>query len=343
MPDPDPSDPLPVCRRWFGHDAVVVEPLPSAGLSGAATWAVGHAGRAFVLKSFVGSASRPHAEWVHGLMQHVRAAGVPQVPEVCVGHGGGTVQAGLDGTLWELAARMPGAATNRPSPRQAAAAGELLARVHLAAATLPGDWPRDGIPSSVQRRIAGARDLLARPWSMRDPLAAPPGIAERWARAATLMATDAGGRALAAVATAPSFPCPLQPVLRDVWSDHVLFEGARVTGLVDWHAANIDTPSTDIARLLGSWPDDRVITGAFFEAYASLRRLDRRSLAMIPFLQAMGVILGLDNWFRWTMEEGRRFADISMVHARIDRLLGALPSAIDCLVAGAALRWQTST
>ncbi|MBL4884981.1 MAG: phosphotransferase [Planctomycetaceae bacterium] len=45
---------------------------------------------------------------------------------------------------------------------------------------------------------------------------------------------------------------PLQPVLRDVWRDHVLFTGDEVTGIIDPAAFGTDSVVTDITRLLGS-------------------------------------------------------------------------------------------
>lgn len=332
------SQAMAACRRWLADEGIEVNRLPSAGFSGASAWDVRHGSRGFVLKNFVASASRGHAEWVHSLMRHVRAAGHRQVPEVFSGVDGSTVQADPGGTLWELLERMPGSPTDRPTLAQAAAAGELLARLHRAAATVPGEMGKHGIPASLQRRITGGRDLLARPWTMRDPDAAPPGIRPRFTRAAEILATAAGRQALAAMASATAAPCVLQPVLRDVWSDHLLFDASRLVGVIDWHAAGIDTPATDIARLLGSWPDDLRITGAVLEGYAAISPLAPEWLALIPFLRASGIVLGLDNWFRWTMEEGRRFADMSMVEHRIDALLATLPAAIDMLASRAVYR-----
>lgn len=332
------SQAVAACRRWFTDEGVEVNRLPSAGFSGASAWDVRHGGRNFVLKNFVASASRVHAEWVHSLMRHVRAAGHRQVPEVFSGVDGSTVQADPDGTLWELLERMPGSPTDRPTLAQAAAAGEVLARLHRAAVALPGATAKHGIPASLQRRITGGRNLLVRPWAMRDPAAAPPGIRPRLTRAADILATAVGGQALAAMASATAAPCVLQPVLRDVWSDHLLFDASRLVGVIDWHAAGIDTPATDIARILGSWPDDPGITGAVIEGYAAVSPLDPAWPVLIPFLQASGIVLGLDNWFRWTMEEGLRFADMSMVEHRIDELLATLPAAIDMLASRAACR-----
>jgi hypothetical protein len=51
----------------------------------------------------------------------------------------------------------------------------------------------------------------------------------------------------------------------------------------------------------------------------------------VPWLHATGVVVGLDNWFRWTLEEGRRFAAPGHVLGRIDRLSSQLPGALELL------------
>jgi hypothetical protein len=48
---------------------------------------------------------------------------------------------------------------------------------------------------------------------------------------------------------------------------------------------------------------------------------------LAQLLHASGVVFGLDNWFRWTLEEGRRFRDAHRVLDRIDRLIAELPQA----------------
>ena len=61
-----------------------------------------------------------------------------------------------------------------------------------------------------------------------------------------------GPQLLSELKSAAEKPVATHPVLRDVWSDHVLFEGARVTGIIDYGALRMDEPAADLARLLGS-------------------------------------------------------------------------------------------
>jgi Ser/Thr protein kinase RdoA (MazF antagonist) len=154
-----------------------------------------------------------------------------------------------------------------------------------------------------------------------------------------------GRRCLMAVATARIGAVRRQAVVRDLWSDHVLFadrEPARVAGIVDFHAAGIDTPLTDIARLLGSWPRPGGeakaaaggLTGGWCEPLAAYGEARGQPLTtaeawLCDWLHAAGVICGLDNWFRWTLEENRRFPDGHRAIERMQRLLADLPTAID--------------
>ena len=70
---------------------------------------------------------------------------------------------------------------------------------------------------------------------------------------------------------------PLQPCLRDARPEHFLFEGDRVTGLVNFGAMGVDCVAGDLARLMGDWLDgDPSARAEALAAYERIRPLDRR-------------------------------------------------------------------
>lgn len=325
-----------VCAAWLGTDPIRHAPLAGGGFSGLAVHMVEHlaTGRKYVLKRFPESASDERCSWVHALMRHLRAAGIEVVPEVMniVGDG--------EGGRWELVAFMPGHATERPTAGQAASALETLARLHIAAAGMAGEQTRGPSPGVIRRREQ-ARQLLASPWRQRRAaigMDADAVVVAQFDAAIEVFDRAGGWRAIERVAAAEAEPLALQPVLRDVWSDHVLFAdgGERVSGIVDYHAAGIDSPATDLARLLGSWSlagDRRELSlldawRDSLDAYERVRPLAPAERRLVPWLHATGVIFGLDNWFRWTLEERRTFPDAGRVHERIGRLVAALGAAL---------------
>jgi Ser/Thr protein kinase RdoA (MazF antagonist) len=335
-----------VCAAWLGSRPVVIEPLPAGGFSGASIVRVRAAGEAaaWVLKSFPRSRVE-HVGWVHALMRHVRGAGVAEVPEVAVTKAGTSVVVGPEGDAWELVAFVVGASTATPTVAQAAAAAACLARIHVAAATLPGAAPSRAVPGAVTRRIAHAAALRAAPWSGRlgarsAATHACPEIVPRLERAVAIFSEADGARALERVAARVPTPARVQAVLRDVTSDHVLYRAGGspdIAGVIDFHAAAIDTPATDLARLVGSWRParDRGLREAALAAYEAVRPLEAAERGDVGWLDATGVILGLDHWFRWTLDEGRPFAHPAAVVARIDGLLERLAESVADLRDGA--------
>ncbi len=337
-----------LCRRWCAAAPVSVTPVGTPGFSGSQVFAVelpDISGR-FVLKSFHAAASVEHARFVHRLVMHLRAEGLTQVPEVMPAVDGDTIVTDSSGVLWELVRFMPGEAIPCPTPPQAAAAAAALARLHLAAARLPGQPVRTGLSPGVGRRIEQACQLRAISWqsrraalpqaTTRSPLA---GIAARFDAAISIFASCGGDAFIERLADMRPAECLQQVVLRDVWCDHILFadrRSDRVTGILDLHAAGIDTPVTDLARLLGSWHaparnQQRSLCDRWPEAmtaYDVERPLSSVDVGLISFFHATAVVFGLDNWFRWILDEQRTFADPQRVLARIDSLLQELPDAL---------------
>jgi homoserine kinase type II len=341
------ADPSAFAAAWLGTPPLRVARLGATGFSGAEVFHVVAAAGQFVLKSFPAGMSFDRAAWVHRLMRHLRAAGVEVIPAPRPTATGATCVADPQGRLWELVEYLPGRPTAAPSVGQVIAAVETLARIHIAAAALP---LTAGVPApGGERRRHQVLQLLADPWAARrqrlagpapaDPLGS--GMRARFDLAITGFGAAAGQRALTAFAAVRPAVLPVQPVLRDVWADHVLFATAqpeRLTGLIDLQAAGCDSPATDLARLLGNWAspwggDGRWITPwePALAAYDAIRGLTAAERQALPLLHASAVVLGLDNWFRWVFDDRRRFAAAPALD-RVDRLLGLLPQALDELL-----------
>lgn len=343
-----------ISAAWFGGRPRIVRPGPISGFSGTrlAIVELTECGDLFVVKAFRQGASRDRARWVHGFMRRARAAGIHEVPELAVTSGGDTLVEDADGVHWEAVRFVAGTAVTAPRVDQVVVGVELLARLHAAVERLPGTPCGRAVSAGVRRRIEQARRLRTNPWSSlarttvaaRDADAASlvQDVCTRLHRADAVFAAVAGPRVIDSIVAFPCHVHALQPVLRDVWSDHVLFstvDSANVAGLVDFHAADVDVPATDLARLLGSWlpPADRSMLPVVdrwpeaLPAYERIRPLPAGSRDVVNWLEATGVICGLDNWFRWVLQDGRVFPAAAAVLQRVDRLLDGLPAAVQIL------------
>ena len=333
-----------LAREWFPAGRANVAPLPGGGFSGSPLFRVEAAGGVHVLKAFPPGTSVGRVCFIHAAVRHLRSAGVGEVPTVRLAADGETFVADPSGHFWELQGFVAGESTGQPTAEQAAAAVRVVARIHRAAATLAENPPDVGPSPGIARRIEQAQGMLARPWARVEPgeeadAALVTLIRPLLHRAAAVLASCGGEPLVAEVAGLQAGTVPRQTVLRDLWAPHVLFETAgscRVEGIVDCHAMGLDTPATDLARLLGSWAVDagfETVAGwdATLDAYAQIRPLVEGERRLVPFLAASGVVFGLDNWFRWIFEQGRRFSDQPAVASRVERLTAALPAALDLL------------
>src|SRR5262249_10231343 len=119
-----------------------------------------------------------------------------------------------------------------------------------------------------------------------DPCAGP---ARQWLS----LARQAAPATLASLRRLAPSEVALQPRPRDARPDHFLFEGERVTGLVDFGAMAIESVAADLARLLSEWvgpaPRTRAETLA---AYAAFRPLDEVETLLIPAFESSAGLLG---------------------------------------------------
>jgi Ser/Thr protein kinase RdoA (MazF antagonist) len=232
---------------------------------------------------------------------------------------------------------MPGAADyeQAPSRKKLEAALVALAEFHRAAASFPLPDVRHVRSPGIAERHArmasldgGGLDRLTR--AVEE--AARGGLArESWPeldlRARELLTLfPRGARKVAPlVASSLEVRVALQPAIRDIWHDHVLFIGSEVSGLVDFGAMRPENVAADVARLLGSLAaDDSAAWQAGLAAYQTVRPLADAELLLAEAFDRTTTLLGGLQWLEWIYVEGRQFANRTGVLKRIDALLARL-------------------
>lgn len=309
-----------------------IEPLGSAGgFSGAQFWRVWTDSGVLCLRRWPKeNPSTEGLEFIQAVLWYVAREAFTLVPLPLENRRfGGYVRHA--GHLWELAPWMPGEADfcQEPNERKLRAAMVALAQFHRAAATFP-------LPAESLSRSPGICDRLARlkGWMSGDldRLAAAiepghwPEMADRGQRILGLFPM-AAGRVLELLARSARHQVELQPCIRDIWHDHVLYEGTEVSGLIDFGSMGPENVAADVARLLGSMAgDDAPLWRTGLESYQALRPLSDAESELVRAFDQSTVLMGGLNWLDWIYRQRRQFEQPTVVLDRVDGILLRLGS-----------------
>lgn len=329
----DSSDCLNVLAHYPGDfRPEQVQLLGSAGgFSGAVIWRVEAPDGVVCLKRW--PHRHPTEVWlrfIHSVLLHVRGSGLEWVPAPCKNRLG-TTWVAYRGHLWEVAPWLPGIADFRvnPQPVRLQAALRALAQFHRTAATYPDYIPHAGPSPGVRERADRVRSYLAGDFEALSRCIVPdvwPKLFDR-ARQAVIRVRVHLASIRAILEMASCWQVPLEPCIRDVWHDHVLFTGDRVTGLIDFGAMRVESVATDVARLLGSLAgNDRSLWQIGLAAYESIRPMQETEKALLPVFDLSGNVLAALNWVEWIYREQREFPDPDAVARRLDNVLMRLDS-----------------
>jgi homoserine kinase type II len=294
------------------------EPLGGAGgLSGARLWRYRSGWGPIALRLWPPHGpGRAQLEQVHHWLLLAEDLGF--VPAPIADRSGRTLQE-REGGFWELAPWMPGAAdvTRPPAQARVRSGFAALAAFHqrLAGERRPGASPGLGHRhEAVAHLIRGGFEALEP--AIRDSQDEIRPMALRWLGLARIVAP----RLLDPLREAAGRAVPLQPCLRDARPEHLLFEGDRVSGLIDFGAMGVDCVAGDLARLMGEWLDeDSTARAEAMAVYERIRPLDAVEAALIDAFASSSALLIGERWIRWHYIELRRFDDASAVTDGIAR------------------------
>ena len=201
------------------------------------------------------------------LLERLDRAGLP-VPAPVADLNGRTVGR-IDGHPALLAPRLPGNHPEVPSEAQCRAIGQFLARMHRASRELDGPahprdkvWLEAGLAAFARRLDFFSRGQL-------ETSVSAIASAERRSDFARL---------------------PTGLVHGDLFRDNAMFEGDRLTGVIDFHHAARAPLAFDLAVVAMDWCShadgrlDPARTRALLEAYAAIRPLTREELWFWPLL-----------------------------------------------------------
>jgi Ser/Thr protein kinase RdoA (MazF antagonist) len=312
-----------------------VESLGAAGgMSGAQFWRIESPSGILVVRRWPSEHPSPERlRFIHGVLFHAAERGIPFLPTpIRTATGESFVL--FDGHLWELNPWMPGKANYEQSPnhQKLGAAMTALAKFHSAVSDFPklGLQQVAGSPPAISRRLSRLRDLSRRGagqladginndvWPELTPLAG---------RFLAVMPRILS-RAIGQLAPLSNIVLPVQPCIRDIWHDHVLFTGDEITAIIDFGAMDIDTAATDVARLLGSLVgDDEAGWRTGMNAYSTIRPLSTNEERAAKALDTSSPILAGCNWLRWIHVEGRQFEDRARIVERFRRIVARCESA----------------
>ena len=203
-----------------------------------------------------------------GLLDHLAARGCA-VPATIHDRTGESLRQ-IDGKWMALIEYLPGISPSSPTPAQARAVGEALARVHRAGYDFPLER-RDRLGPGANRdalRRCGPGHLAAIDPVLATTIGLADDVAERWPR-----------------------DLPRSIIHSDLFPDNVLMLGERVTGLIDFYFACNGMMAYDLAVTHAAWCFDssgehfeEAIGTALMAGYESVRPFAAAERAALPLL-----------------------------------------------------------
>jgi homoserine kinase type II len=302
-----------VLNHFTPHTRGLTWSRVGGGFSGALVWRGEEAGAAQVaVKAWPPGTSPGRVRQVHAWM--IRAAHLAFVPAVYPGADAQTAFT-HDGRVWECCRWQPGAPRPAPSVAEVEAACEAVAELHRAwsAEALRGPCP--GVLNRLRILAEAEPFLRAGELPPVDPHLDPLlrrglSVAARVAPALTRELTVWEDREFT-----------LQPCVRDLRGEHVLFESDRVAGVVDYGAAAVDHPAVDLARLFIDFAPDEPRRAAGLNAYRRACGGFDTPDEFVQVLNRGGIVCSVLGWLQRLAVRREPVSDVASTLARLAQLV----------------------
>jgi len=308
-----------------------IQPVERTGFSGALLLRMKTRSRWFCLRRWPAVMSVERLRTIHRVIRHVAGRGLECLAVPVASLSGESWVEEPDG-LWQLEPWMPGVPddADQPDVSRLRAAATELARWHHAAESFVEEPDsgqkrcaerRDDVSPAIRERLVMLLDLNRNLTALEAGLRGEPDAAFQNAGQQLLTLwrwrSDNVRRSLE---SASEVPVPLQYSLRDVWSEHLLFTGSKLTGLIDYGAVRIDSVTCDLARWFGSLTLLAQSRAAALEAYEQLRPLSPAESALLEPLEQSGLLLSGMVWLRRRYIERSLTGDLSRITARLQTM-----------------------
>jgi Ser/Thr protein kinase RdoA (MazF antagonist) len=308
----------------------------SGGFSGAGVFKVKSAGGTYCLRRWpLSLTSSARVLAIHQLLAVANRRGPAAVP-VPLKADSGTTLPEINGEFWQLEPWMQGAAdfSTKPTDERLRSAMFQLARFHNAirewAPTAQiSQWfqPAGLRPSpTIGQRIRMIDSYVATVADFDAALAKETDVRFRdvGSRVASVFRRvhSVVKRELMAV---QDLVVPLQPCIRDVWHDHLLFDDDELTGIIDFGAMATDSVSCDLSRLLGSlFGDDFAAWQRGLGNYETVRPMSEAEHRLLRPLDRSSVLLSGMTWLKRRYVLRNTPIDLSRVCDRLDAIVARL-------------------
>jgi Ser/Thr protein kinase RdoA (MazF antagonist) len=311
---------------WTG----AIKPAETSGFSGAAVFRVESEIGSLCLRRWPPEPmTARRLAGIHRLLGEVYRSGLAMIPVPLLTRSGETV-VDTRGELWQLEPWMPGKADfhDNTSDKRLDEIMTTLARFHIAAREASSDSRSDDCPPTLPERLQILRSTQQEMPRIEQSLRTEP--ISRFRKVASRIALqirEHSSRIEFILRHASRQTVPVLPCLRDIWHDHLLFEGDELTGLVDFGAMRVDTVAADLSRLLSSlFPLNSMQWSSALSLYEKERPLTDAERNLIPVLAESGTLLSGTQWLRARYVHHAEF-DMSRVCDRLESISDRLESA----------------